>query len=195
MTTVLGPIVRLQVQRNPLKRGEKPNRRYTPDDILPVQRALIDADGMVGWAEDREVIDVHNRRHPETRNNDGRNSLSVGFTAHYRAIIERYGEHVTPGCAGENILVEIDRMISLDEVARGFVILSHTRTPLAELVDVTVAHPCKPFSGFVHRHETVAPETLKATLQFLDDGMRGFYCSTTSRNPVAISVGDWVAVS
>src|SRR3989449_11642980 len=38
-----------------------------------------------------------------------------------------------------------------------------------------VAHPCRPFSGWA-LGGTGEPEVLKETLQFLDDGMRGFYC-------------------
>src|SRR2546425_6533822 len=37
----------------------------------------------------------------------------------------------------------------------------------------SVAHPCRPFSGWA-LGGMVEPEVLKETLQFLDDGMRGF---------------------
>jgi hypothetical protein len=194
MPTILGSIVRLQVQRDPLKIGEKPDRRYVPDPIQPVERALVSADGMLGLSDGREIIDVHNRRHPATRNDHGRNALSVGFTAHYRAMRERFGNHITPGCAGENILVDIHRMVRLDELVGGLVILSHGGEERVRLSGVCVARPCKPFSGFVHQHQIVPAESLKATLAFLDEGMRGFYCTAPTNTPAPIRVGDVLAI-
>jgi hypothetical protein len=41
----------------------------------------------------------------------------------------------------------------------------------------------------------VAPEVLKETLRFLDDGMRGYYCVPQVTGPVEIRIGDLVAAS
>src|SRR2546426_6384797 len=173
---ILGPIIRLQVQRSTLKTGEKPLRRYDPSAILTADRLRIGPDGAVALVNGQEVVDVHNRHHPATKNEDGLHGLSVGFTAHYRAMQDRYGKHLVLGCAGENILVENDRRIEPAEVAQGLAILAPDGTERLRLPAARVAHPCKPFSGFAHRHATVEPDVLKATLQFLDDGMRGYYC-------------------
>lgn len=192
--SVLGPIVRLQVQRSTLKIGEKPHRRYDPGPVQPVECLEIGPDGATGLLEGTRVIDVHHRGHPQSKNKDGENTISIGFTDHYRSMQERYGPHMVLGCAGENIIVDIQRNVPAGEAARGFLILSATGEERARLVRARVAHPCKPFSGFAHRHQTVGPDVLKATLQFLDDGMRGYYCSPELSRAVEIRVGDVVAL-
>ena len=60
------------------------------------------------------------------------------------------------------------------------------------LTQVEIAHPCKPFTGFALRHETVPPETFKQSLQLLDGGLRGFYC-TWAGEPAVLEPGDVVA--
>jgi len=52
-----------------------------------------------------------------------------------------------------------------------------------------VAHPCRPFSGWA-LGGVVETAVLKETLQFLEDGMRGFYCVGVGSGIVA--VGDRV---
>lgn len=194
MSHVLGPIIRLQVQRSTLKIGEKPNRRYDPGPLQAVERMEIGPDGAVGLVDASRVVDVHNRAHPESKNSDGENTLSVGFTDHYRAMQDRYGPHMVLGCAGENIIVDIERVVTAGEVVHGFRIVSPAGDERLRLVQPRVAHPCKPFSGFAHRHQLVAPEVLKGTLQFLDDGMRGYYCAPDTSGPVVIQVGDLVSL-
>ncbi|MFV1971345.1 MAG: hypothetical protein ACC683_10130, partial [Acidimicrobiia bacterium] len=100
---LVGEIVRLQIQRVPVKvRGEG----YLPDKILPVARASVDAWGMLGWHDGAWVVDAHNKAHPSQRGG-GRRPLSIGFTGHYSAMAERFGE-APLGIAGENIIVEGD---------------------------------------------------------------------------------------
>lgn len=192
MPTVLGPIVRLQIQRSPLKTGDKGQKRYDPAPILAVDRLRICPDGAIATVNGSEIVDVHHRSHPSGKNADGDHAISVGFTQHYRAMQERYGNHMVVGCAGENIIVENDRRVTLPEVAAGFVVLGPGGVERVRLARVDIAHPCKPFSGFAHRHETVTPEVLKATLQFLDDGTRGF--RVTPEGEAELRVGDLVAV-
>ena len=192
---ILGPIVRLQVQRSPLKTGEKPHRRYDPEPIASVERLRLSPDGSVGLVNGRELLDVHHKSHPDTRNDRPEKGLSVGFTGHYSEMKQRYGPHMVPGCAGENILVDAPRRIALEEIAAGLIVLSPEGKERVRLGQLRAAHPCKPFSGFTHRYQTVEPETLKATLQFLDDGMRGFYSVPEVRGEAEIRVGDLVAVS
>jgi hypothetical protein len=185
---LLGKIVRLQIQRAPLKVGEKPNRRYDPTPILPVDElTLTPQGGLARLPDGATLIDVHNTAHPQTRNNDNVNSLSIGFTAHYAEMRVRFGERVTLGCAGENILVETDRRIELDDVARGLVIQTANGVQVA-LTNVMVAAPCKPFTGYA-LGRTVDAATLKESLQFLDAGMRGFYVALAQNEPVTIAVG------
>jgi hypothetical protein len=190
---ILGPIIRLQVQRSPLKTGEKPNRRYDPAPIVPVERLRLTPDGAVGLVNGSEIVDVHHRAHPQTRQDRPEKGLSVGFTGHYAEMRERFGEHLIVGCAGESIIVEIPRRIPLEEIQGGLVILSPKGEERVRLAQVCVAAPCKPFSGWAHG-QAVEPDTLKATLQFLDEGTRGFRCVPEVSESVEIQVGDMLAV-
>ncbi len=190
----LGKIVRLQIQRSTLKVGEKPNRRYDPSALLAVAELTLTPDGaLVQLAEGSRLLDVHHVGHPETRNNEGINDLSVGFTPHYTAMRERFGDHVADGCAGENILVETHGQIELPALEGGIVIRSAKGTVPIWLKNFRVAAPCRPFSGYV-LNRMVDEAMLKATLQFLDNGLRGFYCMLPDEKPVTIAVGDEVLV-
>jgi len=193
---VLGKIVRLQIQRSTLKVGEKPHRRYDPSALLAVDELTLTSEGALavrGLAEGGTLLDVHHVEHPESRNNEGTNDLSVGFTTHYAAMRERFGEHVADGCAGENILVETHERIELATLETGIVIRPAKGASSIWLKNLRVATPCRPFSGYV-LNRMVDQATLKATLQFLDGGLRGFYCTLTDDQPVTIAVGDEVLV-
>ncbi len=176
MPRVIGPIRRLQVQRSRLKLGEKPNRVYVTAPIVAVPSLGVSVDGVTGLTPDGEILDIHHRLHPESRNDGGANAISVGFTAHYDAMRARYGPHMTLGCAGENLVVESDRPIGIDAAGAGFVVRGRDGRVKCRLGGVAIARPCRPFSGFAHGGKRVDPATFKATLQFLDGGTRGFYC-------------------
>jgi len=196
MATVIGPIIRLQIQRGPLKVGEKPNQRYTPDLIAPVETFLVTRLGITARVEQLQTFDVHHSAHPSKKNEDGRNAISVGFLSHYGDMQRRFGTHLTLGCAGENILVDSDRRFRLEDLAGGLVLLDPSGQEKGRLTDLEVATPCRPFAGFAHRYETVDAAVLKESLQFLDGGTRGFYCSLASGSePVTVAVGDLVAVA
>ena len=190
----LGKIVRLQIQRSPLKIGEKPNRVYDPSPILAVNELTLTPQGAVARAFDgAPLLDVHHAAHPQARNVEGVNALSVGFTSHYAAIRAQYGDHVTDGCAGENILIETERIMKLEDIAGGLAIQPAGAASPVWLRVNQVAAPCRPFSGFVtHVVEAVV---VKETLQFLDDGLRGFYCALAQAQPATIAVGDHVLIS
>ncbi len=189
----LGKIIRLQIQRSPLKVGEKPNRHYDPSAILAVETLTLTPTGAIARLPDgAELLDVHNAAHPQTRNNDNENPLSVGFTGHYAAMRQKFGDKVVLGCAGENIIVEANGLTSLDQVAEGIAIQS--KGALVWLKGVMVAAPCKPFTGYL-LDTLVDAATLKASLQFLDNGLRGYCVSLAQAEPVTIAVGDQVFVS
>lgn len=192
MPSIIGPIVQLQVQLGPLKIGEKGAKRYVTDPIAPLERIRVTRDGVVGLDRDRELLDAHHREHVLHKNDDGVHGVSVGFTSHYRAMRQRFGDHMRVGCAGENIIVEVSRRAEAAEVAPALVILDAAGREKGRLVDVVVAHPCKPFTGFAHRGEAVPTEVFKESLRFLDGGTRGFYC-TWAGEPTVIERGDLLA--
>lgn len=183
---VLGPLVRLQIQRSPLKTGEKPDRRYSPAPILQHDRLWVTPDGVLGEAPDGSwLVDVHHRAHPATRNPDGASPVSVGFTGHYHRMGARFGDRITIGCAGENLIVEAAGRFSLDDLRSGLAVVAPDGGERLRLAVREVARPCRPFTGWV-LGTRVEPEVLKQHLQFLDDGMRGFYCSATAAGEVRV---------
>jgi len=185
-------VARLQIQRGSLKTGEKPIRRYDPAPLLSVPKLNVTPDGALGAIEDDAwVVDVHLRAHPHTKNEDGLHGISLGFTSHYDAMREHFGERVVVGCAGENIIAETAGRFSYEDLAEGVAILAPDGRERVRLRVLQVAHPCRPFTGWALGKQ-VEPEELKKHLQFLDDGMRGFYCVGEGVGTVAL--GDSVAI-
>lgn len=188
----IGMITHLQIQRGSLKRGEKPTRMYDPSPLLPVPALNVTPDGALGGAVDGSwIVDVHHRDHPQTKNEDGLHGISLGFTSHYDAMREHFGGKIAVGCAGENIIATTDRRFSYDDLERGVAILSPDGEERVRLKVLQVAHPCRPFTGWA-LGRTVEPEELKKHLQFLDNGMRGFYC--VGEGAGIVTLGDQVAV-
>lgn len=190
----LGRIIRLQVQQASLKTGPKPHQTYSPfPHLTSVQALRLNADGVVGIDERGTMLpDVHNATHPASKFR-GENGISIGFTSHYAAMRSRFGNHLTDGIAGENMLVECAETITLDMISRGLVIVSDRGE--VEIGPWVVMHPCAPFSKFcLHMPgETKPDRRVTETLQFLDDGMRGFSAVYPSDGGVAeIKVDDTV---
>jgi hypothetical protein len=187
---LLGRIVRLQVQESSLKKGDAPRRWYDPSPIRTVPKLRLTPDGVVAVLEDdAEIIDVHNRQHLASKNR-GENGVSIGFVSHYDAMRERFGGHMVDGISGENILVEIDRMVDAGELATGLTIRTSEGEEF-DLSEVIVAAPCVEFSRFALQFPRDARPDRSVTeaVQFLNNGMRGYYACYAG--PAAlISVGD-----
>ena len=191
----IGPIVALGIQRSSLKIGEAPRRRYDPAAIVAVPALAIDADGAVGLAASGEqLLDVHNARHPATKQRQGLNGLSVGFTSHYAAMRDRFGHPLPDGAAGENILVATDRSWSEAELAAGLAIETAAGQRLL-LTRVIVAAPCVEFTRWLMRFpDDARPDrTVTEGVRFLDKGLRGYYAAYDGQ-PATIAVGDRVFV-
>jgi hypothetical protein len=188
----IGTIALLQIQRSPLKTGDKSQRVYDPAPILHVQQLAIGVDGAFGLAPGQGwIVDIHHRSHPESRNHDGRQGISLGFTTHYGAMRDRFGSRIEVGCAGENIIVEATRQFVIDDLEAGIAFLAPDGSERLRLAVFDVAHPCKPFTGWA-LNATVESDVLKSSLQFLESGMRGFLLG--AEGPGILSVGDRVAV-
>src|SRR6266480_192875 len=190
----IGTITRLQIQRGSLKRGEKPTRVYDPTPLVSVPALSVTPEGALGASPDGAdawIVDVHHRAHPHTKNEDGLHGISLGFTAHYDAMRKHFGGKLELGCAGENIIATSDRRFGYDELAGGVAILAPDGSERVRLKVLQVAHPCRPFTGWALGKQ-VEPEELKRHLQFLDGGMRGFYC--VGEGVGTVSLGDSVAI-
>lgn len=170
----IGTIQQVQIQNGKLKAGETPNRYYEPKYIQVVDALLLTELGAIGLTDDGgRIVDIHNVTHPETRNN-GTNAISIGFTSHYVQMREQFGAHLSDGIAGENIIIAADQRYHHEDLANGIVIESGNKC--GKFSFVKVAAPCNEFSTFcaTQNTERPAPEILKAALQFLNGGVRGF---------------------
>jgi hypothetical protein len=141
--------------------------------------------------DDVEMIDVHNNRHEHSKQRDGINPLSFGFTTHYAMMRARFGDHLSDGIAGENILVAADASFALADVSEGFVVRADDGREI-RFDNISVAHPCVEFSRFALGDPAAEPRVVSEALRVLDGGMRGFYASAMTDACVAIKVGDRV---
>jgi MOSC domain-containing protein YiiM len=185
----VGEIVRLQVQRVPIK---VKTIGYLPDEILSVSRASVDAWGMLGWHEGAWVVDAHNRAHP-SRRGGGRRSLSIGFTGHYTAMAERFAD-APIGIAGENMIVDGPPLWLSDlreglivELADGELLLERPR----------VAAPCVEFTSFMLGLDEVASVSeIEDALADLHDGRRGFIVAADHASAaIEVTLGSRVYLS
>lgn len=185
----VGEIVRLQVQRVPIK---VKTIRYLPEEILAVSRASVDAWGMLGWHEGAWVVDAHNRAHP-SRRGGGRRPLSIGFTGHYAAMAERFGD-APIGMAGENMIVD-GPPLWLSDLRKGLVVELADGELLLERP--RVAAPCAEFTSFMLGLEEVLPVSqIEDALADLRDGRRGFIVAADHASvPVELTLGSRVYLS
>jgi len=183
---VVGEIVRLQVQKIPIKvRGEG----YVPEHILAVNEAAVDAWGMIGYDNGSWVIDAHHKSHP-SRRGGGRRQLSVGFTGHYDLMADRFGsDRATLGIAGENIIVD-GPALSLSDLGEGLIVDVGDDEAL-RLDRPRVAAPCVEFTSYMLDLDEVAPlAEIQDPLADLHDGRRGFIVAADhSPNPVTLRPG------
>ena len=150
----------------------------------------LSASGVVGLTgSGATIVDVHHHDHPASKNRGGENGISLGFTAHYHAMRERFGQHLSDGIAGENILVAVDRLFPVEDLAGGVVVEGSDGKRL-ELRSVIVAAPCVEFSRYALKFPDGArPDaTVTEALRYLDAGMRGFY-ATYEGEPAVVEVG------
>lgn len=190
----IGSIKQLRIQRSSLKQGQRPQRYYDPSPLLVVERLRLTPGGALGvGAAGEQLIDVHHAGHPDSKNRQGANALSIGFTSHYRAMRDRFGAHMTDGCAGENILIETDLAWSVDELG-GSLLIQCADGQMVALQGLIVAAPCVEFSRFAYLSaDPLTSDELRTTLQFLDAGMRGFYARLADgQDDAEIRAGDRV---
>lgn len=189
----IGIVHYIQVQRDRLKVGEAPNRVYRTDPLLNVDLLRLTPHGIYGLLMDgSELIDVHHVDHPATRNNNNVNGVSFNFLSNYEAIQARFGGQAKLGCGGENILIQATRPVSAEEFQhKRLRIQAPDGDPVVDLDEIVVAAPCEPFSCYL-AGERLSGAALKETLQFLNDGMRGYYATLQASDAVVISRGDLV---
>lgn len=189
---VVGTVARVQVQRSRLKPGPRGARRYDPSPLLEVEALELGPRGVVGLgAGGVRVVDVHHADHPDTRNVKLTNGISLLPRAHYAALRQRFGAHLVDGVAGESLL--LDTAGPLTEADLGSRLLVETADGgVLELTGVTAAPPCVEFTRFVlGRTDLAVDDEVKATMDALDGGGRGFYASATGSGRVAPGARVW----
>jgi hypothetical protein len=187
MSTLLGPIVRMQLQRKPLK---TPKVGYDPTPLLGVDEAFVGPGGITATVDGTRIVDAN---HVDRTNGDGRRALSMGFTDHYARMTGRFGA-APLGCAGENVVVSTDRRIHLDDLAGTVVI--RTADGDLPLTGAFVAAPCLEFTSFLLGRDTVGSvEEIGEDRAFLHDGLRGYILGVKHlERESAVRVGDEVWV-
>ncbi len=170
----VGVVAFVQIQERSLKVEEHGRKRYDPAPLRRVDSLRLSADGIIGVLGDSTIMDTHNRLHPHSKSWGEAAGISLGFTSHYEHMRQRFGEHLQTGVAGENIMVETEQMFTAADLGPAVELRRAGGSSVVKLAKIAVAAPCEPFSRFAGG-PTQAPEELKATLQFLHHGMRGYY--------------------
>lgn len=188
----IGKIKYVQIQREPLKRGERPDRYYDPSPLLATDSLRLTVQGIYGEMSDGgSLIDVHHVQHPRSRNRGNANSISFNFTAHYDRMRTSFGDHVTYGCAGENILIEAENDFDFEKISSRIGVKT-TDGAIIRLGDIMVAAPCAEFSRWIAKSD-ITGEKMREVLEFLSDGTRGYYATLEiGQNEPMITAGDSV---
>jgi len=193
----LGSIVLCQIHSDRMIHDEV----YEDDRLVEAEALWLSPDGVVGVIDGQAVLHGHHRLHPtrtvgatqKHRTFLPHRLLSFGFTSHYAAMTEHFGA-APLGCAGEDIIVHFDQMVTLDQVSGGVQIRRGER--FIDLVDAAVATPCVPFTKYLLGDQAATSDKIARHRAFLEDGMRGFIVGLANQvEPVEIAVGDefWVS--
>ena len=193
----LGRIVRLQVQHAPLKRGRRPDRWYDADRIRRVDALTVTEHGVVGHVtgEADGIVDAHHRDHPESRHR-GDNGLSILTTGHYARLREQFGDHVTDGIAGENVLFERAGWLDVADLDNGILVTpsragADGRGDRLVLTGARPAEPCVEFSRLVAGTGVPMQEPLRQ----LRGGARGYLLRVERGAGSVLREGDRVLVA
>jgi len=175
-TRELGRVKLVQLQPSGLIIESGTGEIYDPSRRVQVESLLITALGVeTATPEGERVLDIHHMKHPD-KAYDNKDLVSIGFTSHYAAMRKRFGEHMVDGVAGENIIIEYDQEVWMEDLGQQLAIES-AKTGARALLDVVAfAAPCEGFSHFAadSQDEPLPAGELKTTLQFLNNGRRGF---------------------
>lgn len=174
---LVGRVVRLQVQTAPLKGAGGPPRRYDPAPIRAVEELLVGPAGAIGRVAGSELLDVHHRNHPHSRNPKGRSGLSVLSLADYARLRARFGPHIVDGVAGESLLLDTPTPLAAqaERLSPGLVVEAADGSALT-LHSVRTAEPCVEFAWFCLGRWGGVDEEVRGAMAELAGGARGYRC-------------------
>jgi hypothetical protein len=191
----LGLVKLVQLQPSGLIIETPSGSYYDVARRVEVDRISITSKGIEATTSEGErVLDIHHLDHPDKAYGDD-DLISIGFTAHYEAMRARFGEHMVDGAAGENIIIEVKDEIWPDDLGEQILIENSSTGRKVSLDVVSYAEPCEEFSHFAARSQDarLPAQELKFTLQFLDNGRRGFLLTLNEReNSAEVQPGDQV---
>lgn len=193
----LGKVKLVQVQPSGLIVETPSGDFYDATRRVEVEKLVITPLGIEATTSSGAyVLDIHHIKHPDKayENDD---LISIGFTSHYEAMRQRFGEHMVDGAAGENIIIEYDLEVWMNDLGQQIVI-ENAETGQKTLLDVLrFAAPCEEFSHFAanSQDKKLPAAELKNTLQFLNNGRRGFLLILSEGQDAAtVRAGDRVFV-
>lgn len=191
----LGHVKLVQIQPGGLIIKTPSGYFYDASRRLEVEELIISERGIEATAPTgKHVLDIHHLDHPD-KAYDSDDLISIGFTSHYQAMRDKFGEHMVDGVAGENIIVENKQEIWLEDLGSQ-IIIENSKTGQQTILDqIQIANPCEEFSHFAacSQDKRLAADKLKSTLKFLSGGRRGFLMLlSTGQEPITVQPGDLV---
>ena len=172
----IGQIKLVQLQPSGLIIETPSGDFYDASRRLEVDRLQITSLGIEAITQEGEhVLDIHHMSH-HGKAYDNDDLICIEFTPHYDAMRARFGEHMVDGIAGENILIESEEEVWLPDLGQGIAIENQDTKSRTLLDLISFASPCHEFSHFAMQSQDkkLPANELKAVLQFLDKGRRGF---------------------
>lgn len=194
---LLGYVKLTQLQPTGLIINTPSGEFYDPSRRVVVDSLQISPLGIEAITPDGEhVLDIHHIDHPDKKY-DNDDLVCIGFSSHYAAMRARFGEHMVDGVAGENIIIQAEKEIWPEELGQRIGFESSETGDITFLDVVKFAAPCEEFSHFAaqSQHKRLPAAELKATLQFLGNGRRGYLLVLSDgQEPVNVQPGDRVFV-
>ncbi|MCP5101501.1 MAG: hypothetical protein GY943_38635 [Chloroflexi bacterium] len=168
---------------------------YDPSRLLKVDQLTINPLGIEATTGAGEhMLDIHHINHPDKEYDDD-DLVCIGFSSHYKAMRNRFGAHLVDGIAGENIIIEGGKEIWPEDLRQQIFIENAKTGYRMRLEMVSHANPCAEFSQFAlgSPYEKPTANEMKATLQFLGNGRRGFlFVMEKGQETATVQAGDKV---
>ncbi len=191
----LGTVKLVQLQPNGLIIETPSGYFYDASRRVEVDRIVVNKKGIEATLPNGEhVLDIHHLDHPDKAYDDD-DLVCIGFTSHYAAMRDRFGDHMVDGIAGENIIIEYDQDVWETDIGKTLVI-ENAETGQKLILDlVCFAAPCDEFSHFAAQSQDkrLPAAELKSALKFLNKGRRGFLLvMQPGQEPATVQAGDLV---